>query len=554
MSWLSVLRARMRKPWWLLPVALVWLGLTGCDGVEGMGASGEGSHQVDPVELPATRPPPLLLISLDGFHPHYLRRGRTPNLDRLRAEGAMADGLVQVFPTKTFTTHFSLVTGQRVDGHGVAANSMWDPNRQVRFSLRDRDAVMDPAWYDAEPIWVTAERQGLTAATFFWPGSEAPIGGSHPSYWKPYDVSVPHRQRIAQVLTWLDKPADRRPDLITLYLSHVDSVGHRHGPESDAVIEAVEAVDRDLGTLFDGLAERQLLGRMHVLVVSDHGMAAIDPDRYILLDRKLSMGGIRVSDWGPAAHIWAEGMTVDAIMEQLQDAHPRLRVWRREDTPAHYGFSRHPRVADVIAEADMGWMISTRRHHLAQRARPLRGMHGWDPLHRSMHGIWLAHGPAFQQGAELGPVEGVHLYALLARLLAIEPAQHEGELAAWSPVLTSAPDSGASPLGPVPVLYGARYPGPANHTAAELAEEALEDVRLQGRLRVDCPGDEMQECRWTLVEGNRSVQLMLDGLVADWPGDSPGQVRLQGDWQPPVLQVHSLLMLEPRRLLSRRPD
>ena len=153
------------------------------------------------------RPPPLLLISIDGFRFDYRRRAETPNLDRLVGEGVAAEGLVHVFPTKTFTNHYTIATGLYAENHGVVANSMWDPIRERSFSLRNRQAVMDPAWYDGEPIWRTAERQGLISGTFSWPGSEAPIGGRHATYWRQYDSSIPHLERIDQILDWLDLPA-----------------------------------------------------------------------------------------------------------------------------------------------------------------------------------------------------------------------------------------------------------------------------------------------------------------------------------------------------------
>lgn len=61
--------------------------------------------------------------------------------------------------------------------------------------MGDADAVSDPRWYEGEPIWVTAERQGLSAATMFWVGSEAPIGGVRPTRWVPYDGRISNAER-----------------------------------------------------------------------------------------------------------------------------------------------------------------------------------------------------------------------------------------------------------------------------------------------------------------------------------------------------------------------
>ncbi|MFT6268505.1 MAG: putative AlkP superfamily pyrophosphatase or phosphodiesterase [Alphaproteobacteria bacterium] len=79
--------------------------------------------------------PPLLLISIDGVRHDYLEKTELPNFARLARGGLRADSLQHVFPTKTFVTHYSLVTGLYADGTGVVANSMWDPDRRSRFSL-----------------------------------------------------------------------------------------------------------------------------------------------------------------------------------------------------------------------------------------------------------------------------------------------------------------------------------------------------------------------------------------------------------------------------------
>ncbi len=484
---------------WVLPVLL----LLGCEAAKDSTAQAPAR-----VEIDDDRPAPVLLISIDGFRHDYRARADTPNLDRLAGEGVVADGLIHIFPTKTFPTHWAMVTGLYAENHGVVANSMWDPERERSFALRNREAVMDPAWYDGEPIWRTAERQGLTAATFFWPGSEAPVGGSHPTYWMPYDASVSHEERIDQVLAWLDLPATERPDFLTLYFSRVDSLGHRHGPEADEVTAAIAGIDADLGRLLDGLEARELLGSMHVLVVSDHGMSDIDPERYIWLDDYLSLGDVQVSDWGPAAQIWAGDLSADAIVAALTDAHPRMRVWKREDTPDHYRFSDHTRIADVLAEADHGWMIASRRNRGAILMRPTRGMHGWDPLHREMHGIFIGHGPAFASGARLPNLQSVHLHDLMAHLLAIEPAPNDGTLAALASMLREPPSDLGPPPPRLPVVFGDRHPPLSAAVPLAMADLDAGDERivLRGRLERDCDG---ANCAWHLYDGERRLPVVI---------------------------------------------
>lgn len=390
------------------------------------------------VAMAEDRPPPLILISIDGFRHDYIEMAETPALDRLTAGGFKAESLQQVFPTKTFPTHYSAVTGLHPGTHGVVANSMLDPRDGRRFSMRDRDAVGDGYWYrDGEPIWVTAEKQGLKAVTYFWPGSEARIDGVRPTEWKRYSAAVPQAERVEQILEWMDREGEDRPGLFTLYFSRVDSLGHRHGPGTDEVIRAVVDVDGQIGRLLDGIEARDGLDNVHIIVISDHGMTRIDRERYILLDDYLDLSRVRVTDWGPAAQIWAMDMPVDEIMAALEAAHPRLRVWRRQDIPPRYRFGNHRRVPDVLAEADLGWMINNRPYMAAQSRFPLHGMHGWDPAWLEMHGILIAHGPAFTAGGRSPVMRSVDLYALMTRLLDLTPAPNEGLVRPFLPYLES---------------------------------------------------------------------------------------------------------------------
>lgn len=55
-------------------------------------------------------PPPLLLVSFDGFGADYLQRFPMHNLTRLYSQGVLVEQLTNVFITKTFPNHYSLVS------------------------------------------------------------------------------------------------------------------------------------------------------------------------------------------------------------------------------------------------------------------------------------------------------------------------------------------------------------------------------------------------------------------------------------------------------------
>src|SRR5262245_2408681 len=82
--------------------------------------------------LPAAAGPRLVLVSLDGLIPPYYTRAvelglKVPNLRRLMRDGAYARGVTGVFPTVTYPSHTTLITGVSPRVHGIPSNTVFDP-------------------------------------------------------------------------------------------------------------------------------------------------------------------------------------------------------------------------------------------------------------------------------------------------------------------------------------------------------------------------------------------------------------------------------------------
>ncbi|MEE3196351.1 MAG: ectonucleotide pyrophosphatase/phosphodiesterase, partial [Candidatus Neomarinimicrobiota bacterium] len=172
----------------------------------------------------------VLLVSMDGFRSDYLEIADTPNFDKMSKNGVKAEGLKPVFISKTFPNHYSIATGMYAESHGLIANSFFASDINKYYSIRDRESVENGDFYGGEPIWVTAERQGMNTASYFWVGTEASIAGVHPSIWKRYDQKVPFDDRIDSVMTWFSLPMSNRPRLVMLYFHEPDWTGHKYGP------------------------------------------------------------------------------------------------------------------------------------------------------------------------------------------------------------------------------------------------------------------------------------------------------------------------------------
>ena len=394
-----------RPPWILL---LVVMAVTGC-----------APCNPAPSESAGDRAPHVILISFDGVRADYLDRIDTPAFDRIAREGVRADALIPVFPTKTFPNHYSIATGMVPEKHGIVGNAFYDPELGATYSLRDAETVGDGRFYRGEPIWVTAERQGVKAATYYWVGSEADIQGVRPSTWMPYDSRVPNDERVDTVLEWLARPAEERPRLVTLYFSEVDRAGHRHGPSAPEVNAALRRMDEALGRLLDGLDPLPIRDEIDVVIVSDHGMAEHGPETAIALDELIDLEGVRLGETGPTASLHIEGETTRAreIRDELNDALEHGRAYLRDEIPDRLRIRGDPRIGDVLIVMDEPYLIGP----AAQRPRSKGGSHGWDPASPSMHGIFFARGPTFRSGASIPAFENIHIYPLLAEILDLEP-------------------------------------------------------------------------------------------------------------------------------------
>jgi predicted AlkP superfamily pyrophosphatase or phosphodiesterase len=372
--------------------------------------------------------PTVILIGLDGFRNDYMDKADTPSLHRLAAHGARAQGLIPVFPSKTFPNFYSIATGLYPENNGIVGNTMFDPELQANFRMSDRAAVEDGRWWGGEPIWVTAEKQGQRSGIFFWVGSEAEIAGTRPAHWKRYDGKVPNSDRVAQALAWLDLPAAERPRFIALYFSDADHYGHRHGPESPEVINAILELDGILGMLVQGLEARGVFDRVNIIVIADHGMSATTAEHVIHLRDYIDLSLVQVLDGSPAVALWPLQKNEEEIYRALANAHPHMHVYRKETVPGRFHYSRHRRIPPILCLAGDGWTIDTRAAPDTSRQYSEKGAHGYDNLLTTMRATFIAHGPAFKKGVVVKPFQSIHVYNLMAHLLNLKPAPNDGSI------------------------------------------------------------------------------------------------------------------------------
>jgi predicted AlkP superfamily pyrophosphatase or phosphodiesterase len=390
--------------------------------------------------------PTVILISIDGFRADYLDKYPAPTLSKLARQGVRAKWMTPTFPTLTFPNHYSIATGLYPDNHGIVGNNIYAPEFNQTFTMSKREEVQNGRWWLGEPIWVTAEKQGQRAAAFFFPGTEAEIAGKRLSYWKTYDEKIPNFERVDTALSWLDLPIDKRPTMIILYFGDVDTAGHNGGPDSEDVKQSIAKVDESLGRLVEGLKSREVFDQVNLILVSDHGMARVDPRQAVLLDDYFDSSQAETVVWnGAMAHIFFKAGSNPEMNEKIYStlksrAPQQVKIYRKLELPARFHYGKSARIGDIVAIADEGWTMTSRERYrapapTAEGAVRYRGAHGFDNQLESMRALFVAHGPAFKRGKVVEPFENVDVYNVMAKILGLNPAINDGGFATANAVL-----------------------------------------------------------------------------------------------------------------------
>ena len=357
----------------------------------------------------------LVLVSIDGFRWDYLDWPEAQNMKRMAEQGVRVNQLQAVYPSKTFPAHLSIATGLRPTDHGVVDNYFCRSDRPDCYRMGS--GQKDPDWLAGTPLWTLVEQQGGRASTFFWPESDAKFDGILPTDYRAYDVSVSPSDKVRQATEWLSLPEVDRPDLVTLYFSKVDSSGHTYGPDAPETKAAIAETDYWVGQLWRAIQDinRRQDAEISLILLSDHGMSAVDPSLFIDTNTLPRPKGFRRVNSSTRVMYYRRDPKADvaALAATLREAsNGRYRVVS-DETLAERHYKNHPAVADLIIETDPPRLF---RHGGAQ-GPDLRGMHGYPAEVEDMAAFLVAIGPGFSVGKVIPKAHQLDVYPIAATLL-----------------------------------------------------------------------------------------------------------------------------------------
>lgn len=420
---------------------------------------------------------PVLMISIDGLKPECIleadRHGlKVPYLRSMLAGGSYADGVVGVWPTLTYPSHTTLVTGVAPAVHGILSNTEFDP-------LRNRDEPW--FWYAgqirSQTLWQAAHAAHRITASIGWPVTVgADIDYLIPEYWRISGNSADLNPSDRFLIESLSRPADLlarlepsagsymmandtslagdeikaryaieimrryRPGFMTVHLASLDDAEHSYGTFSAPANAALEALDGLIARM--ARAAHAASDASIVVVVSDHGFMPVSKRLnlavpfvqagLIELTQDPATNTARIKSW--KAEPWlAGGMaaimlkdpgdreTADEVERLLRNlaADPANGVAAVRSAAQMRDLGGFPSAPFVVEFAPGFYAGENLRGPLVTPIAPGHGGHGYTPALAEMRAVFLLAGRGVAAGRDLGLVDMREIAPTVAALLGV---------------------------------------------------------------------------------------------------------------------------------------
>jgi predicted AlkP superfamily pyrophosphatase or phosphodiesterase len=367
--------------------------------------------------------PRVVMISIDGLMPssYTSPSSPAPNLKKLMAEGAWAEGVIGVLPTVTYPSHTTLITGVEPSVHGIVDNRILDPENKSQGAW---------FWYARDikvpTLPMAARARGLRAAAVTWPVT---IGMDLDYVVPEYFRSSHQTDRDRTDLTkFIVKTFD--PHVMLLHLIDLDHDQHEGGPGSPQALETLARLDGYVGEIVDAI---KTSGRpTHIVIASDHGFlplkTMLQPNAAFKREGLLTVNERdAVTSWkayfhssGGSGFVYvkdpADRERVHKILVALkQDPANGIReVWTRGDLDAK---GAHPDAAfglDVVDGFYTGGGTD-----VVVKPSGTKGGHGFAPDRTALHSSFIISGPAVQRRGNLGVIRMTQIAPTLAQILGV---------------------------------------------------------------------------------------------------------------------------------------
>ncbi|XP_033126231.1 ectonucleotide pyrophosphatase/phosphodiesterase family member 7-like [Anneissia japonica] len=378
----------------------------------------------------------ILLVLSDGMRWDLFGED-LPTFNYIAEMGVKAEYLIPVFPTMSLPNMYTIATGLYAESHGAIHNLAFDPvsgNRTLTYSA----SLKVQEWFDtgAEPIWVTAIKQGLTAGTMRYPGGDVAIKGIRPTLVNSSE-EYSFTNKMDTAISWLK---DEDLDIVMTYFGEPDDKLHKFGVGSRPAINSLELMDDLLRHMIERLKEENMMDTVNVIVTADHGFLNYVYKNFIELNSYISRDDtdFMMANYGPTFQILPKEDKMDQVYSSLKNAHPHMHVHWKKDLPEYFHYSNNDRILPIVGYVDPTWHVHTQWLGF----NSVVGDHGFDNREQSMRPIFYAMGPKFRKNYNSPPIFGVDIYPMMCEILNLHPAPNNGSRERYGGLMASSGTGG----------------------------------------------------------------------------------------------------------------
>lgn len=239
----------------------------------------------------------MVIISIDAMGASDLSGDleHLPNLKAFRNQATHVKNIRGIYPTLTYPSHTTIVTGEYPKTHGVINNTKIQPGRKSPDWYWYQKDVQVPTLYDL------AKQAGMTTAAFLWPVTAKSktidyniaeifpnriwtnqvirsLSASSPKFLLEMNQKFGHlRNGIQQpnlddfiTACAVDTLLTKQPDLTMIHLVDLDSMRHRYGVLSTEAQAALRRQDLRVQQIIDATKTAGTFADTTFVILGDH--------------------------------------------------------------------------------------------------------------------------------------------------------------------------------------------------------------------------------------------------------------------------------------------
>lgn len=408
----------------------------------------------------------LVIISLDalGFRDINEHQSELPTLNKLVNGGTWVKEVKGIYPTLTYPSHTTIITGQYPSVHGIVNNTKIQPERRSPDWFWYQKDVKSPTLYDL------ARKQKLTTAAFLWPVT----AGSKITY--NLAEIFPNRIWTNQVLVSMrassplfilemnkkygklrngirqpelddfitacavDTIKNKQPNLTLLHLVDMDSMRHRYGVRSDEAMEALHRLDNHVAQVIEATKDAGTFDDTNFVILGDHYQ--INVDQMIHLNTMFAKRGWLTAkpdqtfkkDWKVMAKT-CDGSTyiytkdfgqIDRLRDLISGVEGVEKIYSGQEAAQR---GADPKCT-LMVEAKAGYYFTDEsdRAQVVEKVLPdmmgdadrYRGVHGYDPDKPGYKTTMIFNGPMIKENNTVDKADLVDEAPTFAKLLGLK--------------------------------------------------------------------------------------------------------------------------------------